>query len=76
MNDTGGDSTTQQLLTVLVQSTAELHQSMAELSQSTAELHQSNKQQNHKIDLLTDQIGYLQRLSHGLATVRASCSRP
>jgi len=45
MHNEGGNSTTQQLLTVLVQ--------------ATAELTQSNQQQNQKIDLLTDQIGHL-----------------
>ena len=45
MHNEGGNSTTQPLLTVLVQ--------------ATAELTQSNQQQNQKIDLLTDQIGHL-----------------
>ena len=45
MHNEGGNSTTQQLLTVLVQ--------------ATAELTQSNQQQNQKIALLTDQIGHL-----------------
>lgn len=58
MNAGDGDSTTQQLLTVLVQ--------------STAELHQSNKQQNQKLDVLTDQIGYLTEVvTTGFAELKA-----
>jgi len=69
MNDEGGNSTTQHLLTVLVQATAELTQSNQQQKQA---IEQGYKQQNQKIDLLTDQIGHLTEVvTTGFAELKA-----
>ncbi|MBC7970144.1 MAG: hypothetical protein H7Z11_08470 [Verrucomicrobia bacterium] len=70
MNDEGGNSTTQHLLTVLVQATAELTQSNQQQKQA---IEQGYKQQNQKIDLLTDQIGHLTEVvTTGFAELKES----